>query len=408
MSNKKEIIKNLVSFGTIDVLGLLLPIVTMPILTRALGPSQYGELLLLLTMLYFGHTIIDYGTQFTAVRKLANVRNNKHDINNIYSDNQSLRLVLCLLYLIGLIVYCFVFSLHYILNNVIIFGSMYLIGYTLSSPWFFQGIGAVEQLMKVSLTAKLINLIIILFFVNSPEDLTIAIAAFCIPILFSGLYLTTYIYLKYKLSIPKFNKLLNSLKDGKDVFIGLLAPNFYNMIPTIVLGTYFPPSEFVNFAIASRLSSIIVTIQDVIAKAIYPVISRIKESQVVKLLVVNGLISILPILFLYYFGSYIIRYFLGEKFLDVNQYLMIFSIGVLFIGLSNAISKGFLLPKGLDKIYRNISLVVSILSSIICLWGIYEWGLLGGAIAISLARFLFFITYYFYYLKLKNNYKYSV
>ncbi|MDC8860763.1 oligosaccharide flippase family protein, partial [Escherichia coli] len=134
MSNKKEIIKNLISFGTIDVLGLLIPIVTMPILTRALGPSQYGELLLLLTMLYFGHTIIDYGTQFTAVRKLANVRNNKHDINNIYSDNQSLRLVLCLLYLIGLIVYCFVFSLHDTLNNLIIFGSMYLIGYTLSSP----------------------------------------------------------------------------------------------------------------------------------------------------------------------------------------------------------------------------------------------------------------------------------
>ncbi|EFK8875501.1 oligosaccharide flippase family protein [Escherichia coli] len=403
MSNKKEIIKNLISFGTIDVLGLLIPIVTMPILTRALGPSQYGELLLLLTMLYFGHTIIDYGTQFTAVRKLANVRNNKHDINNIYSDNQSLRLVLCLLYLIGLIVYCFVFSLHDTLNNLIIFGSMYLIGYTLSSPWFFQGIGAVEQLMKVSLTAKLINLVIILFFVNSPKDLTIAIAAFCLPILFSGLYLTTYIYLKYKLSIPKFNKLLNSLKDGKDVFIGLLAPNFYNTIPTIVLGSIYPPSEFVNFAIASRLASVVVTIQDVVAKALYPVLSKIKESPVIKLLLLNSIISIFPIAFLLIWGERCLLFFLGKNFSGANLYLIIFTIGVLFIGLSNAFSKGFFLPKGLDRIYRNISLRISILSAVICIFFIYYFGLIGGAISITLARFLFFMDYYLTYIKFKKN-----
>jgi len=404
MSNKKEIIKNLISFGAIDVLGLVIPIITMPILTRSLGSSQYGILLLLLTMFYFGHTIIDYGTQFTAVRKLARAKNDQKEVDKIYSETQSLRLVLCLLYLLCMISYCYVFSLYDLLIYAIVAGSLYLIGYTLSAAWFFQGIGSVEQLMKISLIAKFSNLLIIIFFVKSPADMPIALVASCLPTFIGGVYLTVYAHMRYKLHTPRFNNLFQTVKEGKDVFIGLLAPNLYNMIPTIVLGTYFPPNEFVNFAIASRLSSIVVTVQDVVAKAVYPVISRIKESQVVKLLIVNGIVSILPIGFLYLFGNWILEHFLGKSFSMVNQYLLVFTIGVLFTGLSGAISKGFLLPKGLDQIYRNISLKVSFISCLICIFGIYKFGLMGGAVSITIARFLFFLCYYISYKKLKHRY----
>jgi O-antigen/teichoic acid export membrane protein len=126
----------------------------------------------------------------------------------------------------------------------------------------------------------------------------------------------------------------------------------------------------------------------------------VKESQVTKLLILNGFISLIPILILFIFGDWILNVFLGKDFTEVNTYLIVFTIGVMFIGLSNAISKGYLLPHGYDSLYRDISLRVSIISAVICIAGIYLWGLLGGALAITIARFLFFVDYLICYKKL--------
>ncbi|MGI2153084.1 lipopolysaccharide biosynthesis protein [Shewanella oncorhynchi] len=403
MSHKKELIKNFLSFGAVDILGLLIPIITMPILTRALGPSQYGVYMLILTILYFGHTIIDYGTQYTAVRALANHRDNPHEVSCIYQHTQGLRLFLCILYSLGAILYSLFLSFDNAVMYTVFASVTYLLGYALTPLWFFQGIGAVNRAMKVSLVIKLANLLVIVFAIHSPEDLIIVIASLCIPMLLGGLYLSYLASVQYCVALPTFSHLMKSFYEGRNVFIGLLAPNFYNAIPTIALGALYSPAEFVNFVIASRLASVVVTIQDVIAKAIYPIVARVKESQVAKLLIINGFISSIPILILLIYGDWILSVFLGKDFIEVNQYLVIFTIGVIFIGLSNAISKGFLLPHGYDRLYRNISLRVSLVSAIVCIVGIYFWGLMGGAVSITLARMLFFIDYSMCYLKLRVN-----
>lgn len=403
MSHKKEILKNFISFGAIDILGLLIPIVTMPILTRALGPSQYGVYMLLLTILYFGHTIIDYGTQYTAVRELANHRENPVDVKRIYKNTQGLRIFLWILYSLGAAIYCYIFSTDNMLLYAVFAALTYLLGYALTPLWFYQGIGAVDKAMKVTLVTKVTNLLVILFAVDSPDDVVIVIASLCVPVLFGGLYLSYIASKLYSVGLPHFSQLKKTLNDGRDVFIGLLAPNFYNSIPTIALGTIYPPADFVNFAIASRLASIIVTLQNVLAKSVYPIITRIKSDQVKKLMLVNFVISIIPIFILISVGDVFLGLILGRDFSGVNDYLVIFSIGIVFIGLSNAISQGYLLPKGYDSVYRNVSMRVSLISGVLSFLMIYFGGIMGGAFAITTARFLFAVDYFFMYRVLRKN-----
>ncbi|EHK5437014.1 oligosaccharide flippase family protein [Aeromonas hydrophila] len=393
MSHKKELIKNFLSFGAVDILGLLIPIVTMPILTRALGPSQYGVYMLLLTILYFGHTIIDYGTQYTSVRVLANQRNNPEEVSLIYQETQGLRIFLCLLYTIGAISYSLFLSFDNAVLYTVFASSTYLFGYALTPLWFYQGIGAVDRAMKVSLAIKVLNLLVIVFAVSSPDDFDIVMASLCIPMLFGGIYLSYLASIKYHVAPPTFNQLGKSFNEGRDVFIGLLAPNFYNAIPTIALGSIYSPAEFAKFAIATRLASVIVTLQNVMAKAIYPVLAMLKDSQVNKLLLLNFIISIIPAIFIYIGGEWALGIFLGKDFSGVNTYLLILCVGIVFIGLSNAISQGYLLPNGHDRAYRNISLRVSLIAGIMSFGFIYFYGLLGGAIAITIARAIFFLDY---------------
>lgn len=400
MNYKNEITKNLLSFGAIDILGLLIPIITMPILTRALGPSQYGIYMLLLTIFYFGHTVIDYGTQFTSVRALAKQRDNPEEIRRIYQDTQGLRLFLCFLYAIGAILY----SLFLSFDNAVLYtvlGSLtYLLGYALTPLWFYQGIGAVDHAMKVSLAIKIVNFLVIIFAVSSPDDFDIVMASLCIPMLFGGFYLSYLASIKYHVTSPTFSRLGKSLHDGRDVFIGLLAPNFYNAIPTIALGSMYPPTEFAKFAIAIRLASVIVTFQNVLAKATYPILAVLKNSQVKKLLLLNFIVSIIPVALIIIFGERVLQVFLGQGFAGVDEYLLILCVGIIFIGLSNAVSQGFLLPNGYDRVYRNVSLRVSLFSSLLSFIFISQYGMLGGAILITVARLIFFIDYIHVYIKI--------
>lgn len=372
----------------------------MPILTRGLGPSQYGIYMLLLTIFYFGHTIIDYGTQFTSVRTLAKQRDNPEEIRQIYQDTQGLRLFLCLLYAIGAISY----SLFLSFDNAVLYtvlGSLtYLLGYALTPLWFYQGIGAVDNAMKVSLAIKVVNLLVIIFMVSSPDDFDIVMASLCIPMLCGGIYLSYIASIKYHVASPTFSRLGKSLHDGRDVFIGLLAPNFYNAIPTIALGSMYPPAEFAKFAIAVRLASVIVTFQNVLAKALYPILAVLKNSQVKKLFLLNFIVSIIPVVLIIYFGEWLLQVFLGQGFSGVNEYLLILCVGIIFIGLSNAVSQGYLLPNGYDRVYRNVSLRVSFLSSLLSFMFISQYGMLGGAVLITVARIIFFIDYLHVYIKI--------
>ncbi|XEH24950.1 oligosaccharide flippase family protein [Edwardsiella tarda] len=403
MSHRSELIKNIINFGSIDILGLIIPIVTMPILTRALGPSQYGEYMLLLTIIYLGQTIVDYGTQYTSVRFISQNRNVKERVDQIYQDTQGLRVFLCLVYTLCVILYCIFVSIDTLFPYVVFMLLTYLLGYAFTPLWFYQGIGAVDKAIKVSLIIKALNVIVIVFFIEKPDDFIIVIMSLCIPMLFGGVYLSFLASYKYKVGRPKFNNLCKSLHEGRDVFIGLLAPNFYNSIPTIALGTIYPPAQFANFAIATRLASVIVVMQNVLAKAVYPIITRTSNDQVKTLMLVNFFISIIPILLVVCFGKEILNILLGHDFSGVEKYLLALCLGVLFVGLTNSISQGYFLPHGYDRIYRNISLRVSFFSGILSIIIIYFYGLFGGAIAITVARILFFIDYWLSYYICRRN-----
>ena len=82
MTVKKQFFSNLLGIGLIDGLNLLIPLLTIPILSRVFGPSEYGVYLLILTIVTFGYTFIDYSSNYVGVRKLVQAvcKENQSDI----------------------------------------------------------------------------------------------------------------------------------------------------------------------------------------------------------------------------------------------------------------------------------------------------------------------------------------
>ncbi|TOM29791.1 flippase, partial [Vibrio parahaemolyticus] len=160
MSKLKEITKNFIGFGVIDLIGLVIPIVTMPLLTRALGATSYGIYLLILTVLYFGHTIIDYGTHYTSVRELSKNRNNFSVKNSLFVQTQSLRLFLATVYILCCLGYAVFYGSEEFLFYMSVAAIPYLIGYALTPVWYYQGMSEMMLVTKVMLASKFANLLV--------------------------------------------------------------------------------------------------------------------------------------------------------------------------------------------------------------------------------------------------------
>lgn len=399
---KKEIFRNLVSFGIVDILGILIPLITMPLLTRAIGAEEYGRYILLLSMVMFGHTIIDYSINFIGVRDVSRNIESENKIKKCYVKYQSVRIVFCFLYIVLFLTYSKIFLSDINFKYSVFYGIPYLIGYTLTSAWFFQGIGKTHILMIVTLIGKIINLFVILFFVREQKDVIFVMMSTTWTLFLSGIILFLYLKIKFHIRIFCYKNLFQTLKSGLNVFIGILAPNFYNSIPIIAMGTISNPIDFAKFAIANRLCSVVITCQNIVSKSIYPILSRASASYTNRILIGNLIISIPIVLFISLFGNEFLTLFLGKGFMDGNIYLLILSVGMIFLGIANTYGDGFLLPKGYDKEYRNVSIIVSIISSVISYILIYNYSLIGGSIALTSARLFFAIGFLFTYLKIKR------
>ncbi|MEX6159964.1 oligosaccharide flippase family protein [Providencia manganoxydans] len=402
MSSKKVIISNIFSLGSIEIIGLLIPIISMPLLTSALGADMYGQYLLVMTILAFGNTIVDYGAQYSGVRDVSRNINNKKARDFLFSNYQAIRLFLSFVYIFIISSYFVFFKnefIIYILSSLI----PYILGYFLSCPWFFLSINKTKILLISTFSTKMTTLIYIVLFLEKPEDFLFLLYFTSYPNLIAGIILSFYLIKINHIKVIKPKYFTSYMKRGWNIFVGILAPNFYNSIPVIILGSYGNTLQFAKFAIASRICSIIMTFQDVFAKAIYPVIIQNSRNYLKGIFFINITFSFLSILFIFILGEFFLKYLIGNELAINNLYLYIISFGIFFNGVTNALSKGYFLPNSHDVIYKKISMRISILSAILSYVLIYNFGVLGGAIAITVARFLFSLDYSITYIKMKKN-----
>ncbi|ULF73233.1 oligosaccharide flippase family protein [Vibrio alginolyticus] len=396
--NKKELLSNVLSLGAIDFLGMLIPIITMPIITRAIGLELYGQYLLFVTMLTFGHTIIDYGVQYSGVRVAAKNRANKLALETAYADYQGLRFVLSGVF--------FLFSSLYVVN---VFNSiwyliplfLYILGYLLTSAWFFQGAALTKYLSIASISNKILLLMAIVVFIKSKDDFFLLVLFTTIPIFITSILLLFFLRSRYQIKLFSLNNIKRTVNDGLSVFIGLLAPNLYNAIPLMLLGNYADKLEFANFAISLKVCGVIFMLQNVVAKSIYPITSRNKNG-FKPTLFLNLLIVIPCVLILFFFGSDLIKVILGVS-LESDIYIKVISTSLIFVAISNSFSVGYFLPNNLDVEYRNIAIKTSILSAVIVFFLIYKFSVIGCALGLLTARAILFFNYTLSYKRIYNE-----
>lgn len=391
--------KNFASFGSIDLVSLLIPFITMPFLTRTVGIESYGVYLFFTTIIVFGQSFIDYSSNFNGVREYST-----EEKSYLFSSYQTLRYILLVIYVSLLFVFLY-FSGNDAIYLILFNSFIYLLSYSIIPNWYLMALNKVYIYAKVILLSKFIFLLCVLIFIRDESDLPILFISTSIPYFLITLFY--FILFKERNFIPDYTFDLNGamvkLKSGLNTFIGVFSPNLYNSIPILILGGIINPAVFSLFAIASRLCSLCIMVQNNAAKSIYPLIFEKENTGVLRNVVLinlffSSVFSLLMIIFCYYGISYV----LGDGYDGVFLYLVIMSPSLFFTGINNSISYIYLLPNGYDLEFKRVSLTVSVLSFFIGLILIYFYSAVGVAILITIARLLLCLGFVITYFKLER------
>ncbi len=343
--NEKSRLKlNFLSLILLQVLNYGLPLLTLPFLLRALGPSNFGLLTFATATTAYFLIIIDYGFNFSATRQIALSRNSKEKISDIYSSIIIIKIGLILISFIFLNALIFSFdkfendwSLYYLSFCAVITQSLFPV-------WLFQGLETMKQITIINTVSKLIFAFCIITFIHNENDYIL------VPIfnIIGNIFALTYsiFIIKNQLQIvfilPPIKSLMFQIQDGVHIFLSTVASGIYTLSSTFILGIFTNNTTVGYYAAADKLIQAAKGIYYPFSQVIYPYISkRLEEDKAKGLELLKkytlgiSLLMITITLFLYATSDILIEALFGNKYSESVIILKILSPIPLVVALSN-------------------------------------------------------------------------
>lgn len=384
-----------------QAINYLVPLITLPYLTRTLGVEQYGAFNLALSLIQYGILFVTFGFNLSATRYIAQYRHNYLLVSRIFWETIIAKMFL-------LVIACTILSIVTLsvdsfqkITWLIFILLLQLLSVAIDPLWLFQGIERLEKISIAGSVIRLLNIPLLLIFVHSSEDVNkaawIQVAIFLLIALMNLLF----VYHTKIICIVKYSqlKIINALRSSLPLFIGAAAISLYNTSTPLLLGLVNNYEEVGIYAASFRVQVAAIGIFTVLGQVIYPRVNHLfaQNEQDGYLFVRKLLIYMFPILLIscllfYFIVPTFASWALGDGFNASKETLQIMTPMLFLVPYSVVFAHNVLLPLGHKRIYYMVPLVIGvchiIYSSILSKY----FGAIGASYSILLTEILSFLS----------------
>lgn len=398
----KVILSNFVSLLSLQTVNILLPLITFPYLVKVLGIEKYGLIIFAQAFSSYFLILTEYGFNLSGTRKISLNKNKKNKLNNYFNSILQAKILLTLLSLFLVLIVVFSFEKFYQDKYLYLLTFSCVFGSTLFPVWFFQGIEKMKQITILNFISKSVFTILILVFVNNPNDYLLVPAFQSFGFLLIGFISIYIIKFKYgiKLKTSSFKSIFIELKEGIYIFLSNISTNMYSATGVLVLG--FIGNEIIVgiYGVAEKLIRIITSLFYPLSQAIYPravylvSINKQKAFYFLKKIIVVVFSSSLLITFLSLsFGELMISLIVEEYLIETLNVFKYLSPLLIVLPISIILFHNTLLSFKLDRFFLIIYLIGSITNLILLyiLLFIFDLKEIGVVISLLICEFLVLI-----------------
>lgn len=399
LSNKdiRILFNNFIALVLIKGVDFVIPLLVLPYIISTVGVPNYGIYAFVLSVVFYFFYISQYGFSLSAVRIIAQERNNLEKVNEVFNKviwTKAFIFIVCTVILIVL-----AFTLNSIKDEKFLLFTAYLIvlGDVLNPTWLYRGMERMKFLTIVNVILKLTYVALVFLFIKKESDYIYIGLMQGIGFLLAGFVSFIMAFRIFNLSfiVISFRDVIMHLKSGFSSFVTLVIPMLYVNTSTFLLGIYDTSSHVAYFDGAYKVSNGFVSLNQIMTNVFYPFANRRSD----KFWVVSAVLITVGCgmsLTCFLLADWVIDFLFGPEMKQSVIVLKILSLSPLFLSIRSAFGINYLLVENRDKLYMNIAVTSSIIAFLIGLFLIYYLDSTGAAIVVVFAQGLYsFLSMYF-------------
>jgi polysaccharide transporter, PST family len=237
----------------LQLLGLVLPLLSLPVLARYLGVALFGQVMLAQFVVFFAVVFVDAGLNTESQRR-AVVVSSSGARAQVLLDNILARAVLaCMGVVAAMAIGVFMPSMPV---WMVLVGLLQVLG-TLAFPqWWFIARGKGVMMGLASTAGRLVSTLAIVFWVRGPDDVMLALAATCSATLISGVLTAAPIWREVRGSVANLDwgSWRTYLKAMRPTILPGFVASSSQSLPSILLGFLAGNVQVGLFTAADRLT----------------------------------------------------------------------------------------------------------------------------------------------------------
>jgi PST family polysaccharide transporter len=402
---KKGLVKNVFSLGVVQIANYVFPFITVPIVSRIIGPDKFGVLSFASSFVTYFTLLINFGFDLSATRAIAANRNNVEERNKVFNQVVTAKVLLFLVSLILFVIALFTVPQLRNEKEVAIFSFFLCFSWVITPNWLYQGMQELSRVAIFNLVTKVIFTVIILLVIKEKSDYIWQPLAISIAQIIVGIYSFAYAIRRYSINLrgSKLQPVLQLLWKEKVIFFSMVVINLYTTTNVVLLGVLQSEVQVGFYSAGYRLIVIIQSLISIpLSQAMFPFIgsafaqSRERGLDVVKqMLPVVTFLTFSAAFILWLFGPLVIMVVYGHKFEPSIMVFRILAFVPVVIGWSNMFGIQTMINLKMDKVFFRITAGGAVISILLNFLFVTRFGFVGTAMSWVLTEILIVLCMYF-------------
>ena len=273
MIRNSKLLKNGLWLVTLQVFNTVVPMLTLPYVTRVLGTTGYGDFSLALNWVLYFQVIVEYGFGFWGARKLAIGGKDCMQENFGVIITSRILLMGCSLAAMGVVYVLSGKAISHFICMSILFSMV--VGVAFQMTWLFQGMQDMKYITIINAVSRTISVLLTFLMVRRPSDVYLYCLLYSCTYLLSAVIGLWVARRKYALKIKpcKLAQLRVGLKEAWPLFISQAMSKVLSGFGVTVLGMVAVSSVVGIYSAIYKIPYTMALFFNPISQAIYPDIS---------------------------------------------------------------------------------------------------------------------------------------
>lgn len=386
-----KVLKNYLYNAAYQIFTLIVPLVTIPYISRVLGPTNIGINTLTNSTVQYFVLLANLGLTTYGQREIAYKRNNNDALNKTFWE---IELISVGTTLISLLLFFFTllfikqYKEFYLAQGFLILASAFDIS------WLFMGLENFRITVIRNFIFKFVSIILIFTLVKEPSDTIVYILIISVLTVISNISLWSYLK-KYihKVSIKSL-EFMKHVKPALQLFVPQIAISIYAILNKVMLGNLKTIQDAGFYDNSDKIIRICLTLLTAFSAVMMPHVAQafVKgEKEKIQKFVKEGLTIALTFSFPLATGIIImadkfVPWFFGSGFTEVVSVISIESIAIIPISCATIFGVQYLVPLNQNNKYTISILAGAFLNIIINIPLIHYFSANGAALATVLAE----------------------